>query len=181
MESGVLSDEEANDYFDLTSRELELVLLICDGFTTRQIADQLSISPKTVEYHRTKIYVKNRVDSIATLVRKAIRAGMIVALLPQLWRQSELTVALNRVGARAIISIGRIELNVLHPDAGPRLGDFFHRGHFAAGTHKTPAAHEWRDGDVERAAGLGMKLPRVLQQGEQFRRHAYGFVRGAGI
>jgi len=40
----------------------------------------------------------------------AIRAGMTVALLPQLWRQSELTAALTRIGARAFVSLGRIEL-----------------------------------------------------------------------
>lgn len=43
-------------------------------------------------------------------VLAAIRAGMTVALLPQLWRQAELTAALNRTGARAVVSIGRIEL-----------------------------------------------------------------------
>lgn len=40
----------------------------------------------------------------------ALRAGMTVALLPQLWRQSELTAALTRIGARALVGIGRIEL-----------------------------------------------------------------------
>lgn len=40
----------------------------------------------------------------------AIRAGMTVALLPQLWRQSDLTAALTRIGARALVSLGRIEL-----------------------------------------------------------------------
>ena len=40
----------------------------------------------------------------------AIRAGMTVALLPQLWRQSELAAALTRIGARALIGLGRIEL-----------------------------------------------------------------------
>ena len=40
----------------------------------------------------------------------AIRAGMTVALLPQLWRQSELAAALTLIGVRALISLGRIEL-----------------------------------------------------------------------
>lgn len=39
-----------------------------------------------------------------------LRAGMTVALLPQLWRQSELTAALTLIGARALVGIGRIEL-----------------------------------------------------------------------
>jgi hypothetical protein len=44
------------------------------------------------------------------VVLAAIRAGMTVALLPQLWRQSELTAALTRIGASALVSLGRIEL-----------------------------------------------------------------------
>ena len=36
-----------------------------------------------------------------------IRAGLVVAVLPLLWRQAELTVALNRTGARAIVTIGQ--------------------------------------------------------------------------
>ncbi|MBN9586403.1 MAG: acyl--CoA ligase [Afipia sp.] len=40
----------------------------------------------------------------------ALRAGLVVALLPQLWRQSDLTNALNRVGARAIVGTARIEI-----------------------------------------------------------------------
>lgn len=45
----------------------------------------------------------------------AMRAGLVVALLPQLWRQSDLTAALNKVGARAIVGIGHIEI-VDHAD-----------------------------------------------------------------
>ncbi|MBI3702064.1 MAG: AMP-binding protein [Afipia sp.] len=44
------------------------------------------------------------------VVLAALRAGLTVALLPQLWRQSELTAALTRIGARAFVSLGRIEL-----------------------------------------------------------------------
>lgn len=79
MDGTVVRVEEQFDYFNLTSREMELVLLICEGLTTKEIAVRLSISPKTVEYHRSKIYVKNGIGSIATLVRKAIRTGMIKA------------------------------------------------------------------------------------------------------
>jgi hypothetical protein len=45
----------------------------------------------------------------------AHRAGLVVALLPQLWRQAELTVALNRTGARAIVTTSRID-GVSHAD-----------------------------------------------------------------
>lgn len=46
----------------------------------------------------------------AVTVLGALRAGLVVALLPQLWRQAELTGALNRVGARAIVGVSRIEI-----------------------------------------------------------------------
>lgn len=44
------------------------------------------------------------------LVLAAWRAGLVVALLPQLWRRAELSEALNRVGARAIVCASRIEI-----------------------------------------------------------------------
>jgi hypothetical protein len=49
------------------------------------------------------------------IVLAAHRAGLVVALLPQLWRQAELTVALNRTGARAIVTMSRID-GVGHSD-----------------------------------------------------------------
>jgi acyl-CoA synthetase (AMP-forming)/AMP-acid ligase II len=51
----------------------------------------------------------NTVEFVVTAMA-AFRAGLIVALLPQLWRQSELTTALNRIGARAIVGVSRIEI-----------------------------------------------------------------------
>ena len=45
----------------------------------------------------------------------AYRAGLVVAALPLLWRQAELTVALNRTGARAVITTGKID-GVSHAD-----------------------------------------------------------------
>ena len=61
----------------LTARESQILALIADGHTSREIAEMLVISPRTVERHREnlrhKLGLRNRVD----LTRYAIRAGLI--------------------------------------------------------------------------------------------------------
>jgi hypothetical protein len=60
------------------------------------------------------VQLPNTVEFMLTVLA-AHRAGLIVALLPLLWRQAELTVALNRTGARAIVTMGKID-GVVHAD-----------------------------------------------------------------
>jgi acyl-CoA synthetase (AMP-forming)/AMP-acid ligase II len=60
------------------------------------------------------VQLPNTVE-FALTVLAAHRAGLIVALLPQLWRQAELTAALNRTGARAIVTAAKID-GVNHAD-----------------------------------------------------------------
>ncbi len=60
------------------------------------------------------VQLPNSVEFMLTVLA-AHRAGLIVALLPLLWRQAELTVALNRTGARAIVTSGKID-GVVHAD-----------------------------------------------------------------
>ncbi len=60
------------------------------------------------------VQLPNTVEFMLTLLA-AHRAGLIVALLPQLWRQAELTAALNRTGARAIVTMSKID-GVSHAD-----------------------------------------------------------------
>jgi hypothetical protein len=54
------------------------------------------------------IQLPNTIEFALTMIA-AHRAGLVVALLPLLWRQAELTVALNRTGARAIVTTGKID------------------------------------------------------------------------
>jgi hypothetical protein len=60
------------------------------------------------------VQLPNTIELVLTILA-AHRAGLVVALLPQLWRQAELTVALNRTGARAIVTMSRID-GVGHAD-----------------------------------------------------------------
>jgi acyl-CoA synthetase (AMP-forming)/AMP-acid ligase II len=60
------------------------------------------------------VQLPNTVE-FALTVLAAHRAGLVVALLPLLWRQAELTMALNRTGARAIVTMSRID-GVVHAD-----------------------------------------------------------------
>jgi DNA-binding NarL/FixJ family response regulator len=61
----------------LTSRQREILQLIAEGQNTKQIAEILKISPKTVEYHRTKLMTALDVHDIPGLVRFALRVGLI--------------------------------------------------------------------------------------------------------
>ena len=60
------------------------------------------------------VQLPNTVEFVLTVLA-AHRAGLVVALFPLLWRQAELTVALNRTGARAIVTSGKID-GVNHAD-----------------------------------------------------------------
>ena len=61
----------------LTSREDEVLKLIAEGQSTREIAQALTISPKTVERHRANILAKLGMRDRTQLTRYAIRAGLI--------------------------------------------------------------------------------------------------------
>lgn len=61
----------------LTSRERELLQLLGEGYTNREIADQLCLSVKTVEAHESNICSKLNVRGRAALVRHAIHAGLV--------------------------------------------------------------------------------------------------------
>lgn len=62
---------------ELTTRQREILQAIAEGASTRQIAERLSISPKTVETHRSQIMQKLAIDNVPGLVRYAIRQGII--------------------------------------------------------------------------------------------------------
>jgi DNA-binding NarL/FixJ family response regulator len=61
----------------LTPRELEVVKLIAEAFTNRQIAETLRLSEKTVESHRANVFSKLGVRDRVEIVRYAIRRGLV--------------------------------------------------------------------------------------------------------
>ena len=60
----------------LTSRQREILQLIAEGDTTREIAQKLGVSVKTVETHRTQLMQRLDIHDLAGLVRYAIRLGI---------------------------------------------------------------------------------------------------------
>jgi len=70
--------EELRGRFErLTPREAEVMDLVVDGFTSQAIALRLGISQRTVESYRAQIMDKMQAESVAVLVRQAIRLGRI--------------------------------------------------------------------------------------------------------
>ncbi len=59
----------------LSTREKEVLTIIADGKSNKEIADLLFISPRTVEHHRASINKKLKIQNIVDLVKYAIREG----------------------------------------------------------------------------------------------------------
>lgn len=71
------STEKQDSAFSLLSqREREVLQLMAEGKTTKQIARQLHISPKTVEGHRLRLMTKLNIDNVAMLTKYAIQEGL---------------------------------------------------------------------------------------------------------
>lgn len=67
----------AAEEIQLTQREREVLQLICEGFSSQEIADRLFISKKTVDTHRGNLIRKFNVSSSAQLVNMAFKKGLI--------------------------------------------------------------------------------------------------------
>jgi len=68
---------EKDPYQMLTDREREVLKLVVEGHTTREIADILVVSPKTVEWYKTSLMKKLNIHNRTDLIRYAIRKGII--------------------------------------------------------------------------------------------------------
>jgi DNA-binding NarL/FixJ family response regulator len=69
--------QTAKNKVELTEREKEILQLIVQEKTTREIAEQLCLSEKTIETHRGNIMLKMDTRNIAGMVKKAIMEGLV--------------------------------------------------------------------------------------------------------
>jgi len=68
---------EPFNYERLTARQREILQLIAEGYTTKEIANKLNVSVKTVDTHRTQLMDRLNIHDIAGLVRYAIRTQVV--------------------------------------------------------------------------------------------------------
>jgi hypothetical protein len=117
------------------------------------------------------VQLPNTVEFMLTVLA-ALRAGLVVALLPQLWRQADLSAALNRTSARALVTMGSID-GVHHADLavnaaveafsvrqvfgfGPNLSEGMTP--LSISTVATEAATQFPEQDVRRAAVISFDV-----------------------
>jgi len=67
----------------LTGRQVEVLTLVAEGHRTREIARRLRLSVKTVESHRGEIMKRLKIHDVVSLVRYAMRVGLITAAAPE--------------------------------------------------------------------------------------------------
>lgn len=69
--------EKVGSVIELTARQREVLQLIAEGCSTKDIANRLGLSIKTVETHRTELMRRLDIHDVAGLVRYAIRRGLV--------------------------------------------------------------------------------------------------------
>lgn len=78
IRSQVIKAQKSNELFpSLTRREKEILRLIASNYSSQDIADNLCLSKRTIENHRTHLLQKLEVKNSASLIRKAMEFGLI--------------------------------------------------------------------------------------------------------
>lgn len=62
---------------DLTEREIEILKLVAEGYSNKEIGERLFISHRTVDTHRTNLMKKMNVHNVAGLIRIALKSGLV--------------------------------------------------------------------------------------------------------
>jgi DNA-binding NarL/FixJ family response regulator len=71
--------EKRSPLAKLTARQIEVLRMVAEGHRTREIADRLQLSVKTVESHRGEVMKRLGMHDVVSLVRYALRVGLIPA------------------------------------------------------------------------------------------------------
>jgi two-component system, NarL family, response regulator NreC len=74
-----LDNPTVDQQWQLSDREIEVLQLIAEGRTNKDIAQRLGVAVKTVEKHRTHVMEKLNLHNVAALTRYAIKTGLIKA------------------------------------------------------------------------------------------------------
>lgn len=76
---GLTTPSDAAALAALSARERQVIMLVVNGRTSAEIAEELHLSPKTVDSYRSRLMAKVGVKDVQGLVRFALRAGLIAA------------------------------------------------------------------------------------------------------
>ena len=71
------TEEQKDPFQQLTDREREVLKLVAEGHTAREIAEMLVLSPKTVEWYKTSLMGKLNIHNTTDLIKFAIRKRVI--------------------------------------------------------------------------------------------------------
>ena len=72
-----LAAHNLGGFLSLSDKERGVMQLLARGFTAREAAEVLKLSPSTVDNHRTRIMRKLQISHMTQITRKALRAGLI--------------------------------------------------------------------------------------------------------
>lgn len=75
--NSIMNRTESGSLPQLTRREKEVLQLISQENSSQEIADQLHLSPNTIEYHRKNLFSKLNVKNVAGLIRVAMERGLL--------------------------------------------------------------------------------------------------------
>ncbi len=77
MRELMINPKQAGDFESLTSREREIIQLVAESNSTKEIAGKLSISVRTADTHRSNVMKKLSIHDVAGLTRFAIAHGLV--------------------------------------------------------------------------------------------------------
>jgi len=72
-----MNDTRHDEPIKLTKREIEVLSLVIEGRSSKEVADLLYVSKRTVDFHLANIYDKLQVTNRVQAFRRAVRLGLI--------------------------------------------------------------------------------------------------------